>query len=1112
MKKTLSLILALLLTLSAAVVFPLTTAAADSFQEGDVLYFKVENPANWTDDSILYANFTDASRADNGNASVIIAEADKSKYDPVQGVTYDADRGVYCYTVTADDAGASAMRFWRGNEEKLWNCTVTITAADYAAGNNTAVVTDWTDSGYLTKTSLYDLQAKLSLSKTYASVGDSIEIRALYNVPDILTVRTQIFINEKLVSDEEVYTFVPEADGSYSIRAELTVTRFDDDNTILATEAVSGSLIVGMAPIANLTGAALYAHASRGCKEREAWVKWRRSGDDYWMFLPTSIKPNEPVELYNAFAEEVTLDSVKISANGIADFKPEAGKSYLFRQGRTTRNIRFMYSTAEESLFVNNLSDYSGSDFFTYLKSDKANSVSAVGAIAHPSGGISGCEIKKMKGRGNTSWYADKKGFNVTLKSAMQRADMPSGKKFSLISNFQDASLARNRILYDLSDAVGVPYASDSCFIDLYTNGVYQGCYQMCEKIDVGADTLMPDIDDEDYLDPDTGGVKEDFSFVTEIDPSPAADDFHFTVQNGANLTMKAPELDADDPNLARVRGYVKNKFNAMFTKLESNAADLNDYIDVESLAKVYLINEFGKNWDSGAASFFLTYKPDAEGNYKFFASPVWDYDNSLGNARGVENDLRRLNCTDYTLPSGWWSTIKGGTNSPNFLAVSAKSSVVMNEVYKVWFEDFLPAIETLTSENAADGEILSSDVYHGYLKGTAAMNYTIWELVTNTSWICDHSSLRKISATYEKNEYGQITGVSVVTDSTPTAYDQYTFDGQFLYMIDWATSRAAWISGEYIAHYTPEVPTEPATEPVTEPATVPATEPPTEPEPDILPYPVPERGFDDIIAAWVFDDQGKTEGDKLTEYGSSDGYAATAGAGSMTVSVEGEKLRALEWSAPEYGPSGKSMTPIMAAGKNNLWGTPYIRFAISTAGCTDLRLTMYVAGSKKAPATWKLQYSTDGTSFTDTGDEFTITSDNRKLLTAYLDRLALPKAAENCDSLILQLVPVSMTTVSGGSTADSPSGGEIALNYIVIEGKASGEDARLLGDADMDGSVTILDATCIQRYLAELETKIDLSASDIFGDGVDILDATAIQRFLADLFIDAPINQPIKT
>ena len=69
-----------------------------------------------------------------------------------------------------------------------------------------------------------------------------------------------------------------------------------------------------------------------------------------------------------------------------------------------------------------------------------------------------------------------------------------------------------------------------------------------------------------------------------------------------------------------------------------------------------------------------------------------------------------------------------------------------------------------------------------------------------------------------------------------------------------------------------------------------------------------------------------------------------------------------------------------------------------------------------------------------------------------------------------------------------------------------------LLGDADTDGDVTILDATAIQRTLAELPTQAyDAKAADADEDGeVTILDATAIQRHLADLLTNPHIGQPM--
>ena len=69
-----------------------------------------------------------------------------------------------------------------------------------------------------------------------------------------------------------------------------------------------------------------------------------------------------------------------------------------------------------------------------------------------------------------------------------------------------------------------------------------------------------------------------------------------------------------------------------------------------------------------------------------------------------------------------------------------------------------------------------------------------------------------------------------------------------------------------------------------------------------------------------------------------------------------------------------------------------------------------------------------------------------------------------------------------------------------------------ILGDADGDGVVTVLDATAIQRSLADLPTMtFDERAADTDGDGeVTILDATEIQRWLADLSDNQRIGKRI--
>lgn len=292
-------------------------------------------------------------------------------------------------------------------------------------------------------------------------------------------------------------------------------------------------------------------------------------------------------------------------------------------------------------------------------------------------------------------------------------------------------------------------------------------------------------------------------------------------------------------------------------------------------------------------------------------------------------------------------------------------------------------------------------------------------------------------------------------------------------------------------------------------------------PNPDIDP-PSVEPGNEpatadeaDVIAAWSFSAEGKTAGDKLSEYGSSDGYEATAGSGTLTLSVDGENGRALEWSDVEYGESGEDIVPIMAAGKKNPWGeAPYIQVQVNAADYASVTFTAYLAGSNKAPAEWQLSYSTDGVTFTDIeGTAITLSADKRKLLTAYLDDAAIPAAANGAETLYLRLTATSTATVSGGSTVDSPTGGEIALNDIVVKAtKAAAQDSILLGDADGSGDVTILDATAIQRSLAALANdSFDEKAADTDGiGGVTILDATYIQRWLAAIPVDYAIGEPI--
>lgn len=75
-------------------------------------------------------------------------------------------------------------------------------------------------------------------------------------------------------------------------------------------------------------------------------------------------------------------------------------------------------------------------------------------------------------------------------------------------------------------------------------------------------------------------------------------------------------------------------------------------------------------------------------------------------------------------------------------------------------------------------------------------------------------------------------------------------------------------------------------------------------------------------------------------------------------------------------------------------------------------------------------------------------------------------------------------------------------------------EKVQLMGDVDYDQKVTILDATTIQRILAELQIPTDdmIVRGKVLGnEKLSILDATTIQLFLAEKPHDGKVNVPVE-
>ncbi|MDO5123073.1 MAG: CotH kinase family protein [Eubacteriales bacterium] len=1099
-----------------------TVFAAEGYKAGDVIYVDYSAIPQWYTGvadtgfgkvtSVLYINFSASTRYDSGEKETVTIGDVTARFDP-KTVTEKVDDCVYKYVVTEADAGKTTLRFWRGSETNLWNHSVELTYEDFSKGYNTVYVNDYNNgaeavgsvgtSEYLP----YDIEAELSILPVEEQENTyTVNVSCKTELPVEARYEYEIFINEETVGKTQTHTFT--ATNVYNA-IKATVTATDTDGNLLAKCEVTGQIIIGGTVVNNVQENNLYAHAVvDGGQDNDAWTYAEKVSGKYYFFLPSSASASQ-VELYSTYSSPITIGDTVINPGEVKTINYTADTNYSVTGG-ANYTLSFKRSGAEAAVYVNNDGTVDGS-LWSFLTADKENYTSCFAAIANADGTLDNTDVKKIKGRGNTTWMADKKPFNLNFKSAVTVGTMQTTKKYSLLANFQDAAMARNRVLYDLGDAVSLRYSCDSRFVDFYVDGRYMGQYQMCQKIEPGADNLVNEMEDDCHID-SNGNYVEEYPLLLEI---PYGEDFWTSTNSGFDVVIKSPDVEGNDNLYANeVKQYVKTRFDAMVNAIKQDSENLSDYINIESFAKAYLIQELGKNWDTH--SWYLVYVPDENGVYKFEASPVWDFDNSIGNANGVGTDLKKFGVDDYTLPTGWWGKYKTGSNNMTYLCT--QNSQIMEAAKTVWFKNFVPALDVYASNGNTQKEILSADVYYNSLKDSAEMNYMKWSLLTNSGWVADHGKLTKATFDCETLTY--------TVDSTPTTYNQYTFKGQFDYMTDWLMSRAAWISNEWKDYYVPgeEVPDAPVTE--TKPEQVPSAE-----------VTLPEN----TLTAFVFDSWGKTEEEKLTEYGDKSGYNATFGEGVLRASVNSDGYRALEWSIMEYGESGLEIVPLMTAGSKNPWGdNPYVEVQLSTKGFEDIAISLTSAGSKKCPASWQLAYSYDGVNFTDIdGAAYTISAENRKLPIVYFDGTPLPHAVADKDTVILRLYAKSNITVGGGTTADDPTGGELLINNIIITGSPVSStvpstsateptettspatttqpsdplDELILGDVDLSGKVNVKDATLIQKHIANLETfnEMQLKCSDANCDeAVNIKDATEIQKFVANLLSDSPIGKII--
>ena len=204
---------------------------------------------------------------------------------------------------------------------------------------------------------------------------------------------------------------------------------------------------------------------------------------------------------------------------------------------------------------------------------------------------------------------------------------LTKSKHFALMAHADDAQskkgFMRNQVGFELSRMIGMDWTPATAPVEVVLNGDYIGLYFLTETIRVDKDrvNIVEQEDEENDLAAITGG------WLVEIDNY--NEDPHITITEGGRHTMwftyKTPEV---------LSNAQKNFLTQEMERIDrlvygdKNAAELWQYLDMDALAKFYIVQEIMDNYESFHGSCYL-YREKGEGE-KWKFGPVWDFGSSF--------------------------------------------------------------------------------------------------------------------------------------------------------------------------------------------------------------------------------------------------------------------------------------------------------------------------------------------------------------------------------------------------------------------------------------------------------------------------------------------------
>lgn len=313
----------------------------------------------------------------------------------------------------------------------------------------------------------------------------------------------------------------------------------------------------------------------------------------------------------------------------------------------------------------------------------------------------------EIRGRGNSSWKMPKKSYQLHFGRETELLGMDPAEKWVLIANYADASLMRNKLMYDLAGEM-MDYVPESRYVDLWVDGEYLGNYLLCEKVETGVGRV--DLKDERGLLIEIDNI---YYYEEARQFQGPASGSHFTLKDAVN------EAYADEA-FAEFEVFIGQLEHLLYAE-EKDWNQISQMIDVESFVEYYYIEEMAENSDSCRTSLYMYWDGSDD---RLHMGPVWDFDKAVGySMRGkyggnTQNDYVR-NIQDY-MGEGkdltWYTEL---FKIPEFCEAA-------REIYEVKIHEVF----------GKAGELLEQ--YREQISASAENNFLRWD-ITEIPKTCDH-------------------------------------------------------------------------------------------------------------------------------------------------------------------------------------------------------------------------------------------------------------------------------------------------------------------------------------------------------------------------------------